>query len=65
MVISLILTQLVILYVLVIMTKQLPLIFRLFLALLITWPVLSLYINVDLPSGVPDITSTLAALLAF
>lgn len=55
MAILLILSQLVILYVLVIMTRQLPLIFRLFLGLLITWPVLSLYISIDLPAGVPDI----------
>ena len=55
MVILLILTELVVLYVLVIMTRQLPLIFRLFLGLLMTWPVLSLYLQIDLPAGVPDI----------
>ena len=51
----LLLAQLLILFLLLTVLRQLPLMFRIFLGLIITWPVLNLYVQIDLPAGVPDI----------
>lgn len=55
MIIILLLAQLLILFLLLAVLRQLPLVFRIFLGLIITWPVLNLYVQIDLPAGVPDI----------
>ncbi len=55
MVTLMILALLGILYVLIVFPWRAPLFFRLFLGLIITWPVLHLYMTVSLPAGVPDL----------
>ena len=50
-----ILFQLGLLYALALVRRPSPISFRLFLGLIITWPLLGLYFWIELPAGLPDI----------
>jgi len=50
-----ILAQFAILYCLIVFVWQLPMLYRLLLGLIITWPTLGLYGELQLPAGIPDI----------
>ncbi|TWT82117.1 O-Antigen ligase [Planctomycetes bacterium CA13] len=49
------LAQFAILYVLIVFVWRLPILFRLLLGLIITWPTLGLYGELPLPAGIPDL----------